>query len=389
MKLLGTRPARRREHGQTLVLFVLALGLAIIPGTALLLEAGNAYAHQRVAQNAADSLANAGATVLAERLGGAVRLDADVATAMERMRVSNAMDTYTAVYTNVTGDPVAADGTVTTDPNLYVHVGVGPIPAGAQGVRVTGKQAFGTTIAAAIGFNSFTASADATAVAGALTGGQFLPVVIPVSTYNCDGSGTLASDYDKWGMSNPPLIGVPEHPTGQEYIVPLCKTSTHNGGSGSFMFLDLDPTKTCYEEVINPSSVQFNKFPVDVPSDVGADCQKKVSDAIIDGHLQGKVILIPICDASCSTQGGSNATYHIIRIAAFYLDYMAPSNGNANNPDCALTTSPTYGTSLVNIVGGNGSSACIAGWFVRYVTSGPVGSGNINNGEAIGIQLIR
>ena len=44
---------------------------------------------------------------------------------------------------------------------------------------------------------------------------------------------------------------------------------------------------------------------------------------------------------------------------------------------------------IVNIVGGNGSTSCMAGWFVRYVTSGPVGSGPINNGEAIGIQLIR
>ena len=43
----------------------------------------------------------------------------------------------------------------------------------------------------------------------------------------------------------------------------------------------------------------------------------------------------------------------------------------------------------VHIVGGNGSSSCIAGWFVRYVTSGPVGTGNITNGEAIGVQLIR
>ena len=44
---------------------------------------------------------------------------------------------------------------------------------------------------------------------------------------------------------------------------------------------------------------------------------------------------------------------------------------------------------MVNIVNGNGSSSCMAGWFVRYVTSGPVGSGQINNGETIGVQLIR
>ena len=85
-------------------------------------------------------------------------------------------------------------------------------------------------------------------------------------------------------------------------------------------------------------------------------------------------MLIPICDGDCSTSGGSNGKYHIIRIASFFLDYISFDN-NPNNSLCKLTTSPKYGTSMVNIVDGNGSSSCMAGWFVRYVTSGPVGSG--------------
>ena len=44
---------------------------------------------------------------------------------------------------------------------------------------------------------------------------------------------------------------------------------------------------------------------------------------------------------------------------------------------------------LANILNGNGSSSCAVGWFVRYITSGPVGSGQINEGEALGIQLIK
>ena len=70
------------------------------------------------------------------------------------------------------------------------------------------------------------------------------------------------------------------------------------------------------------------------------------------------------------------------------MDYLSYSN-HPTNSLCEQTTSPTYGTSMVNITGGNGSSSCMAGWFVRYVTSGPVGGGAINNGEAIGVQLIR
>ena len=46
-------------------------GLSLIGGVALVLEAGNAYAHQRQAQNGADAIANAGATVLAERISAA------------------------------------------------------------------------------------------------------------------------------------------------------------------------------------------------------------------------------------------------------------------------------------------------------------------------------
>ena len=375
------RPARQR--GQTLVLFALMLGLAIIPGLGMILEAGNAYGHQRIAQNGVDAVANAGATVLAQRLGGAPRTDTDVLAAMTALSGDNSLSTFHASYTNVTGAMLASDGTVTTDPLNAAQVGGGAIPPNAQGVRASASLTFNTTIARVMGMNSFTATTDATGVTGALTGGQFLPVVFPVSMRNCDGTGALVSNLDApWNLSNPPAAGS-THPNGQEFIVPLCKT-----GGGSFMILDLDPTKNCYEEVLNPSSIQFSAFPVDVPTDTGNDCAKKVEDAVTDGHLQGKVVLVPVCDGDCSTDHGSGGTYHIIRIAAFFLDYVSYSN-NPSNSACAAATSPTYGTSLVNIVGGNGSSSCIAGWFVRYITSGPVGSGNINNGEAIGVQLIK
>ena len=63
-------------------------------------------------------------------------------------------------------------------------------------------------------------------------------------------------------------------------------------------------------------------------------------------------------------------------------------NNNTVEP-CEQTTSPTYGTPMTPFVSGNGSDGCIAGWFVRYITAGPVGSLDVYNGEAIGVQLIR
>lgn len=373
-----SRTAPRDEAGQIIVLAALAM-VTIIAGVSLVIEAGNAYAHERSTQNAVDAVANAGATVIAQKIGGANRSDADVAAAVSTITTGNGLSSATGYYTNVTGDLLTVAGTTTTSTSNAARVGDGTIPGPAQGVRISGSQAFDTTFARVLGINQFTSSADATAVAGALTGGVFMPVVFPVTMKNCDGTGSLSPVDAPWRMSNPGAT----HPDGQEYIVPLCKT-----GGGSFMILDLDPDKSCYEEVTNPSAVQFPDFPVDVPTDTGNDCAKKIEDAVTASNLQGQVVFIPICDGECSTEQGNNGTYHIIRIAAFYLDYISYSN-QPNNSACALATSPTYGTSLANVVGGNGSSSCIAGWFVRYITSGPVGTGAIGNGEAIGVQLIR
>ena len=303
---------------------------------------------------------------------------------MDRLATANDLDWFAAWYTNVTGGLLTSTGGTTGGTSAAAQVGPGDgdatIPPGTQGIRVQGSRPFEATFGRVIGFNQFTAGADATAITGALTGGHLLPVVFPVSLADCGNTGGQSVQVDApWRMSNP---GSP-HPVGQEWLVPLCKS-----GDGSFMILDLDADKSCYEEVADNLSTQFADFPVDVHVDTGNDCAKKVEEGIVDGSLQGKVVLIPICDGQCSTQSGTLADYHIIRVTAFFLDYLSYSN-DPNNSACRLTTSPTYGTSMVNIVDGNGSSSCMAGWFVRYVTSGPVGSGAITNGEAIGVQLIR
>jgi hypothetical protein len=395
----GWRAIRdHRQRGQIIVIAAMTM-ITLIGGVSLILEGGNAYAHQRVAQNAADSTANAGAMVIGQRLGGGNQTDADVFTAIDQMADANGLDTYIGYYTDVKGHLLTPLGLTTTNVAAAERVGDADggdttIPPGAQGVRVGGSQSFGTTFARVLGITQFTASADATAVAGGLSGGVFMPVVFPVSLASCDGSGSTVVTDEPWRLANPDPNNANGHPIGQEYIVPLCKTH-----SGAFMLLDLDPNKNCEEEVTNPSSIQFDDFPVYVTIDEGNDCAKKVSDAINTANLQGQVVMIPICDGQCVTinngadcpptsPGVGHKCYHIIRIAAFYLDYLSDSN-NKNNSACDAGTSPTYGTSMVNITGGNGSSSCMVGWFVRYVTSGPVGTGQIHNGEAIGVQLIR
>jgi hypothetical protein len=364
-----------RARGQVVVIAALAM-ISLIGGVALILEGGNAYAHQRVTQNGADAVANAGATVLAQYIGGTAKTDADVVASMNTVSNANLLNDYDGYYTDVSGKWLTPGGAVTTSLAAAARVGDGTMPAGSQGVQAVSTQTFGTTFGRVIGFPQFTATADAIAVAGALTGGLILPVVFPVNIVDCDVNGDLGTGELEWQISNPDGPDADKNPEGQEYIVPLCKT-----GGGSFMILDLDGTmNNCDDEVANPPAVQFATFGVTVQSDNGNNCAKQMVDEV--NKKSGKVVLIPVCDGDCVTSGGSHATYHVIRVAAFFLDYMSDQNGGTN-PACQGN-----GTTLKTIAG-NGSSSCLVGWFVRYITKGPVGPGPVQGAGAIGVQLVK
>lgn len=372
----------RRGEGQILVIFALGL-IAMLGGVALVIEGGNAYQQQRSVQNASDAAAEAGATRIAKGLSlGVSATDTEVASSVSASALFNSINA-TAYYTNWQGQPLDASGNVVAK-NLAVQVGAAPggtLPPNTQGVHASGNRTFGTTIGHVIGFNSFTAGAEATAVTGKVTGGAFLPVVFPVNITDCSGNGSLGTAKDDWVVSQPGTP--PAHPVGTEYIVPLCKT-----GSGSFMVLDLDGIKNnCEDEVLHPTFVGFQSFPTDVASDNGNNCAKAMADAVNSKH--GETVLVPICDNNeCNTDGGSKATYHITGVAAFWIDYMEYSN-NKNNSLCQTHfNSDTPPQELITI-SGNGSSSCIAGYFVRFITAGPVGPGDIGNADAISVQLIQ
>jgi Flp pilus assembly protein TadG len=358
-----------------IAIFALAL-VALVSMVALILEGGNAYAQQRVVQNAADASANAGAVVLSQNLAGVTKSDADVAAAVNAVAGANHLDSQTGHYTNVSGAFLSSGGAVVGTSASAATVGGGVIPPGAQGVHLGGKRSFATAFAKVIGINSFDASADATAVTGRLTGGAFLPVVFPINIVDCDKSGDLGTGEVFWELSQPDGPDAGLEPDGQEYIVPLCKTA-----SGSFQILDLDPDLKCGEEAAQGVTVSWPTLPVDVPSDNGNNCAKPIADEV-NANLQGHTVLIPICEVDCVTTGGSKAVYTIVKVAAFYIDYMSDQNGGKN------TACDGNGGSLKTIAG-NGSSSCLAGWFVRWITAGPVGAGAVGNSDAIGIQLIK
>ena len=367
--------AQRSHGGQVIVIFALAL-VAIVAMVALIVEGGNAFAQQRITQNGADAAANAGAVVLAQQLGSpGTKSDVDVDAAVDSVASLNNLVTWTGYYTNVAGQYISSGGGVVGNKASAAVVGGGAIPPGAQGVRVGGTRAFGTSFARVLGITSMNAAAEATAVSGRLTGGPFLPVIFPINIVDCDVSGSLGTGEANWILSNPDGPDAGLEPDGQEYIVPLCKT-----GGGSFQILDLVPGLRCDDEIASEITVQWPTLPVDVPSDNGNNCAKPIAE-YVNANFKGKVVFIPICEVDCVTTGGSKAFYTVVKVAAFYLDYMEDSN-NPNNSACAGN-----GSTLVPIAG-NGSSSCVAGWFVRYITAGPVGAGPIGNSDAVGVQLI-
>ena len=123
---------RRGQRGQIVPITALAM-IALIGGVALILEGGNAYAHQREAQNASDAVANAGATVLAQQLGGTAKTDADVDGSMTNVSTANYLNDYDGYYTNVTGNLLTPAGTTTTTFGAAARVGDGRHPVRRAG----------------------------------------------------------------------------------------------------------------------------------------------------------------------------------------------------------------------------------------------------------------
>ena len=80
---------------------------------------------------------------------------------------------------------------------------------------------------------------------------------------------------------------------------------------------------------------------------------------------------------------GNNTWYYVHTLAVFYIHEVLVQGPNVD--ECA---SPPGGPP-VPVTTGSGFLGCIKGWFVNYVTSGPVDpEGEIGPG-GIGIQLIR
>jgi len=392
---------RSRPQGQIIVIAALSL-VVVVAAVGLVIDGGAAFAQQRVAQNGSDATATAGTVVIAQNLSGVPRSGADVRSAVDSVAAANNLTLVTAEYTDDLGNAIGQAVTAS-----------GSIPTAARGVHVVGKRNVGTTFSRIIGITNLDATADATVAAGALSGEcvaeddgcTLLPVTFPVKTFECDSSGNLLTGTwvgapppghggeDYWplvGLESIPSASNPTGDTSKMAILPLCRGS--GSSTGTFGWLDLVPGMNLAQEITGPLNADL-----DLPDWFQTQTGNPNS---VEDELKAYIhqpVLIPLHNQACRVDpgptaicpdpgvNGSNTWYYVHTLAVFYMDQVLVQGSNVSQ--CA---SPP-GFPLVPVTTGTGFLGCLKGWFVNFVTAGPIDPGGviIPGQTPIGIQLIR
>ena len=242
----------RRPRGQVIPITALAM-ISLIGGVALILEGGNAYAHQREGAERRRRRRERGR----DRSCGAIS-EAPLRPTLMSPRPMNGRRTRTrstttrVLHRRDRPAYLTNGGVTTSNIGAAARVGDGSIPPGAQGVQAVGTQTSTTTFGRVLGFNQFTADGRRD---------RRWPARWPVAGSSPSSSRSTSSIARRTATSAPArrtgrsatADGPGGNPEGQEYIVPLCKT-----GDGSFMVLDLDGTmNNCDDEAANPPAKQF------------------------------------------------------------------------------------------------------------------------------------
>lgn len=393
---------QRAARGQALVVMTLAL-VALLGGLGLIIDGGNAWAQQRITQTGSDAASQAGAVVLARRMTGAsspaLGWDAEVNSAVNRNATTNGVAVTAAYYTDICGTLLRPDGTRAAGTGDAALVGGGALPTNSNtnpdcpsgtvgpvaGVQVAASRVFGTFVSRVIGFDSFTASTNATAVSGLLQGicaasegCVVLPVTTPATVVTCAGNGEAEPTSTVW-------------PRNTRVIVPLCKDNPGNVG-----WLDWSPpgggTSELIQSILTPNNPTINLPSWQYVTSTGNVNSRGVEDAL--NTYAGQVVLFPQFDLTCGSNPnvsqvavgpnygcsdirgrGQNQWYRIPQFAAFELE-GAHISGN-NRAACDT---------------GNGATSCLIGKFVNFIATGTVGpgvGGGTTQGGLIGTQLIK
>lgn len=418
---------RSAQRGQALVVLVAAMIPALLM-VALIVDGGNAWAQQRQTQNGTDSAANAGATVLAQRLSGEQHTDPEwdalVKIAVDTNAAANGVTPITAWYTDWCGVLLTVSGAKATGTEDAAVVGGGTLPLSSgpapatcgtssvgpvAGVFAMGNRTFGTYFAQIAGIDTYTSTTEATAVTGYLDqtcagSSSGSCVLLPISFYSnlltCDASGRATDSgttYDQY-MNWP------------SFVLPICHNAAGNvgwldwtsGGGGTAELVQCieaaSTSEPCMPTITTPSWWRA--------AQAGNTNSVQVENAI--NVYVGQIVLLPIFNVLCAsdpvqtqadnppyygcpgpsitTWNGDNGNpnwFHLQPFAPFLLE-RAYTNGNSDT-QCDPTT---YGYPPYSTAGG--SHNCLVGQFVDFTvgSGGTIGPVPGSAGGVIGVQLI-
>ena len=290
---------RRRSDERGQILVIMAGGLVVfIAMVGLVIDTGVGYREHRDLQNSSDLSAMAGTKVIADHYLDLESPPAagEVYTAIEANLVANGCViadgcTWDAQY--VRPDPAATGSEI----DLGEVLPGGPVPALAQGVRVTTGSSPDTFFMRVIGIPEINVATTATAMTSSLLDEAPAGVLLPIAAFD--------SDYEP----------------GVEY-----QLTAGDEGPGNFGWLSWSgatDNPTLGNSICNPDNPAM-EWPVWIEGSTGTKNSDEVRDCM-DVWL-GTTVLIPIWGQS-NEAGGSNFDYEIVALAAFTLtDYDLHAN---------------------------------------------------------------
>jgi hypothetical protein len=310
------RPRRQSERGQ--VLAIVAGGLiGLLAIVAFALEGGTLVLNRRDAQNAADLASVAGTRIVAQSHTGTPKLDSDVFAAVENSLGLNNCQASGSTPCTWTARFVGAG---LTDLGAVTNSGSG-VPGAALGVRVGATREPGAILGRVIGFDHWTVTTEATAIAARpsnFPAGILLPIAV------CGWFDTTDPN-DCPQATDTPTSNVVDYQEGQVYDLTNGKDAP-----GGFAWVSWDGSNSAgalATSLCSPNNTSFSlDSPFDDPHGAGEiwfpiDPGKTNASSVrscLDGWItSGATILVPIYDL---VEGnGNGAQYHITGVAAFIL----------------------------------------------------------------------
>jgi hypothetical protein len=385
------------------MLVIVAGGLiVIIAMVGLMIDGGYAWGKQRQTQNGADSVAKAGTVAIQSYLAGDATTDGDVGCAVEEAADANGIDLDRAIYTDSVGDALSPEIEV----GACALGGGGAIPTGAQGVKAVGTQEHDTFLAGVIGFDTLTATADATAVVGkvagicpAEAGCGILPVTIPQVLDVCD--RVLEEEYTV-GEGAWSIIDEADADETNLVSLPLCEADSTSSAVGWLDFgcgnLARQITEPCNDYIPIPAWLHTGPGNANCCED---ELREYTGPTWAVAEPEDQVLWIPVHTNTCSKQPadddatcepldaewsgmGNNLYFYVPIWLGFKIDQAHTQGGDR---ECR----EPFGTPVLITPDPPGKIGCLKGWFVNLNTGqGPITSEVINPGDPVstGILLI-